>query len=77
MGAMHVLDSMLADAPTILTRAFETTSHFVHGCGGEMELLQVASALGSGSETETATRRPAVPVVKHFAQVAAQPASAQ
>lgn len=67
MGAMHALNPLMDEAPTVLGKAYETACHFIHGCGGEMELLHVPTALlHEPIEADTAPIRHVVPAKKRF-----------
>lgn len=62
LGAIHVLRPMLSDPATILEKAVSAGCHFKHGCGGEIDLIHVPSAL-KGNRKRTAKSKPSVKLV--------------
>lgn len=62
LGAIHVLRPLINDPAIILEKAVNAGCHFKHGCGGEIDLIHVQSALKKQKKRPTKTK-PSVKLV--------------
>ena len=62
LGAMHVLRPILNDQAAILEKAVSAGCHFKHGCGGELDLIHVPSAL-KAKRKRSVKHKPSVKLV--------------